>query len=421
MSSPTNHLALQLAILQALEQGDNAVRKGRLLVKNPKDSQQHLHNLRNQHLNTAFRSIADGIAWRTLEFNRFHLRILSQARSPGAADKKVGRVAEREMAKRVAEELGDQVLFNDATNILRVGDLTFVKLDKKHHPYLAEMKMRRGKMVLSNIKSIGKKLDSGKALSTQEKRLWQAQKALIRNEFAIAGQPAVKVLETQPGKPKHYMRKVNRLLVKANAEGAAEGFVSKYIYVSAVDVTFYKKGGTLNAGPSRAPKNLQPIMTWNNYEMLSLLKQREVARSSAPYTTFPFSVANVTKLLLGEILLQTVIYLQPLADEFKRLGWELVFDTQELDKYDSNENDRVKHFSGDILFPDEGFKGGNILMLHHPTNGFKWPIYQFVSQMVHEFISADYIASVANEIMRASKPGVNAHYVVDNNDTNRWI
>ncbi|HEY1063678.1 MAG TPA: hypothetical protein VGE30_00070, partial [Candidatus Saccharimonadales bacterium] len=203
MSDPVNHLSLQLAILAALEEGDDAIRRGRQLVRE-KGDQQHIHNIRNQHLNIAFRTIADGIAWRTLGFNRFHLRILSQARSPGAADNKDGRIAEIEMAKRVAES-GDLVLFNDTTNILRVSDLIFIPLkEKSRRLYLAEMKLHRNKIVLNSAKSIMEKVESGKGISKQEKRLLQAQMAIFRNEFPLAGRPTAPVLETNPGRVKNY-------------------------------------------------------------------------------------------------------------------------------------------------------------------------------------------------------------------------
>lgn len=419
MSVPTNHLALQLAILLAIEEGDEAVSKGRALIS-PEDDGQHLQNMRNKFLSLAFRMIADGIAWRTLDYNRFHIRVLSQARSPGPAWKKDGRNAETSMAKNVAENLGHFVIVNDATNLIRVGDLIYVNPERNPiQPVIAEMK--KNKMIM--FSTIGKKIEKRTmALSKQEKRLFQAQLAIMKNEVTW-GKKTAPVLYIQPSSIRDKLRKVNNMLVVANKNGSSEGFLTPYMYFSAIDLTFF----TSETPPpenekTTAPQDLKPIAFWTNYGTLAIYEEGEVPRSTAPYSVFPFSMANVIKMMLGEMYIQVIVYRDPLVKAFNELGWDLVINDDTFEKYGGTDSaETIAYFSNEQLFPEGGFKEGDFMMLVNPKNGFKWPIYQMINQMLHEFTTVEYIVAQVEEIMRASKPGkINGFFVENSYDKQRW-
>lgn len=420
MSVPTNHLALQLTILRALEEGDKSVSQGRQLVA-AEGKGQAMQNKRNQTISLAFRLIADGIAWRTLQFNRFHIRVLSQAHSPGPVNDKDGRAAEVLQAKLVAEQLGHFVIFNDTTNILRVGDLLFINpKTMPRRPAIAEMKKR--KMIL--VTSIGKKIESNKALNKQEVRLLQAQSAILTNTFNNNGKKAP-VLDVMPQSIKDKLSKVNKMIVQANKTGSCEGYLTPYMYFSALDLSHFTSKDTdhlKKSGGTKAPQDLTPLAYWSSYDTIGIYENHEVLRSSAPLTVFPFSVENIIKLIFGELSTQVMIYRDPLIKAFKDLGWDLVINNSALDIYNQNlDKNRIKYFSSHRLFPEGGFQEGDYMVLVNPKNGFKWPIFNMVTQMTQEFTTAEYIVSQVEEIMRAATPGkVNGFFLVNARDIERW-
>src|ERR1700722_11385096 len=63
MGKPVNHLGLQYALLQAIEQGDSLTSQGVKLFKANGNANQELQNKRNRYLALAYKDIADGIAW----------------------------------------------------------------------------------------------------------------------------------------------------------------------------------------------------------------------------------------------------------------------------------------------------------------------------------------------------------------------
>ena len=278
MSVPTNHLSLQLVILKALEEGDASVSQGRKLVETEGNGQE-MQNKRNQTISLAFRLIADGIAWRTLRFNRFHIRVLSQAHSPGPVNDKNGRAAEELQAKKVAEQLGHFVLFNDTTNILRVGDLVFIDpAIRPQRPALAEMK--KNKMIM--FSSIGRKLKSNLELNKQEIRLLQAQSAILTNTFEVDGKKAP-VLDVKPNSIKDKLSKVNKMIVQANKTGSCEGYLTPYMYFSAIDLSRFtpnNKESMKKSEGTKAPQDLMPVAFWSSYDTIGIYEKSNVLRSS---------------------------------------------------------------------------------------------------------------------------------------------
>lgn len=420
MSVPTNHLALQLAILKALEEGDASVSQGRKLV-DAEGKGQEMQNKRNQTISLAFRLIADGIAWRTLLFNRFHIRVLSQAHSPGPTNDKAGRAAEELQAKKVAEQLGHFVLFNDVTNILRVGDLLFINpKTKPQRPAIAEMKKK--KMIL--FTSVGKKIENNQALNKQEIRLLQAQSAILTNTFDVDGRKAP-VLDVEPRSIKDKLGKVNKMIIQANKTGSCEGYLTPYMYFSVLDLSYFTpkdKEKMKKSEGTKAPQDLMPVAFWSSYDTIGIYESNEVLRSSAPLTVFPFSADNIIKLIFGELSTQVVVYKDPLVKAFKELGWDLVVNLDALDTYNQDlDKNRIKYFSSHRLFPQGGFQEGDYMMLVNPRNGFKWPIFQMVTQMTQEYTTVEYIVSQVEEIMKAARPGrVNGFFLENARDAERW-
>lgn len=80
------------------------------------------YTLYNQ-LSIVCSTIADSIAWRVSNYNRFLVELLIYHNQTGALNPKSSLV-EFEEARRITEEDGEYVILNDLTNCFRYGDLT---------------------------------------------------------------------------------------------------------------------------------------------------------------------------------------------------------------------------------------------------------------------------------------------------------
>jgi hypothetical protein len=231
------------------------------------------------------------------------------------------------------------------------------------------------------------------------------------------------VLNIVPTTTKDNLRKVNAMLVEANKKGSSEGLLAPYMFFSAIDLTFFStKSDVPQDNKTNAPQDLKPIAFWTSYDTLSLYRDGEVPRSTAPYAIYPFSMSNIIKIMLGEIYIQAIIYREPLVKAFRDLGWELVINDETFEKYQGNNaSANVDYFSNEQLFPEGGFDEGDFMMLVNPDNGFKWPIYSLINQMLHEFTTVEYIVAHVIEIMHAATPGkVNGFFVENGSDASRW-
>jgi hypothetical protein len=411
---PEKHIGVQLGILEAIEGVEEAASKGKKIARDEGDEEFRLQSRRNKFIGKAYRQIADGVAWRTLDFSRFTVRVLSQARSPGAAwGKDVGRNKEKQRALNVVRN-GGFVLIHDATNYLRVGDLSSMPELPSNKPYLAEVKNKE----LITASSVNKKLKRKMKTDKQEFRLYQAQIMITDRMFYIEND--VPVVDISP-KLIDYMSSASAVMKKAAKEGIAANLVTPYMFVDAVDIPVLMKDEGFQAKLEAMARPKQPtFMQQSNYDYLQLLGAEEVARNVAPYTIFPLPANIVAKLITGEMILTTTLYADPLREEFAKYGWRLDIDENVLEAYEANTDaEGVAFFSDELLFPgDEDVK--EWIFLRHP-NGFVFPCAQLLLQMAHEFTSVQYVVSVAEEVMKHCTPGGTNLLYPDVKDSRRWL
>src|SRR5687767_14746973 len=77
-NDPNRHLSLQMGVLQLLQMVEQASSEGNREARKSGDKEVALQSKRNRYIAKAYKEIADGIAWRTLGYSRFSMRILSQ-------------------------------------------------------------------------------------------------------------------------------------------------------------------------------------------------------------------------------------------------------------------------------------------------------------------------------------------------------
>src|SRR5487761_1611930 len=159
LKSPKLHFELQKGIVKILEELEPLVTQGRKQAKTDNDSELKAQADRNRLIASAYREIADGLAWRTLGNDRIRLRILAQSQTPGfiatPLGSKDGRKAELKYGGNVVSN-DCFVLLHDITNCLLVGDLSMVKKIGAR-PHLAEVKTKGLRSPVSILRKIDKK------------------------------------------------------------------------------------------------------------------------------------------------------------------------------------------------------------------------------------------------------------------------
>lgn len=415
---PQKHLGLQLGMLEAITKMDEVVAQGKKEArKNNKDKDLILQRKRNRVIALAYRQISDGIAWRSVGYSRFTIRVISQAPSPGSSHgKEAGRKHEINNAINVVRNNGF-ILLHDATNILRVGDLSLLKRIPDI-PYLSEVKAHKG---IATPKGIREKLDKGKPTTKQEDRLWQAQIMLsTRQWFLDDGKiPVTKVKVAR----KDFLPSANAVLKQAIAKGAYGKMLSNYMYMEAFDTRKLLKDFTDPASFEALLKGLpkpggELLAVHSNYDTITVLIGNEVMRSVPPYTIFPFSAEAIAKIITGQLTFRVMILKNELEDEFLRFGYQLIIDEEALDKAAIDE-DPVAFLSSRLLFPDKGPEA--FVHIKHIDSGFMYPMQMFLATLACEFLSVEYIVSAAEAVRATATPGEKKGFYPEFADSYRWL
>jgi hypothetical protein len=412
---PIKNLALQLGLLELLQDFEEVSSKGKKLAREKSDKEIAMQSKRNNYISKAIKEIADGVAWRTLQHSRFKVRLLSQGMYSGHTWGKIGQSSEIEVAQRVASQ-GSFVLVHDITNCLRVGDLSLIKPGAEVDIYLAEIKANK----IITPKSILKKTPSN--TSKQEKRLIQAQVALSKKVFPAA-HGEVPVIPIKFNTDNH-MNSVGAVLKKAEEKGAYGKMVSPYLHIEAIDLPkLFKMANYKDVIESLSrPKDKQSF-SHSSYDRLVRNSVGEVERNSPPYTIYPLPVPIISKLIKGEMLLTATLYIDRLADAFKSMGWELSVNQEVLENMEpTDDKDIVEYFSNELLFPSsDGEEVGDILWLKNPRTGFNLAIGEWATHIVTEYISARYIVNLAEAMMKIAERGKVGYFFPEIDEHRRWL
>lgn len=244
-------------------------------------------------------SIGDGMAWRSLRYDRLGIGQLAAKPRIGFLDSTFREVLE--LAAQIVDKTGEIVLVNDLTTILRHGDLTIVGENAvrihEHKSGKASRRDRRAKRQRVRLEEVLGFLNRGTQTADGRTQL------LLRVDLPVST----------------YLSQVDKVLHQAAEAGYARAQLSDYLAVEA----FYLRHQRSREG-QRPFIDRNYILSFNNLELFVTLAPRV-----APYTIFPFDDQTCFDLVTGQVLLRSYLDVQALQSRFARAGLTLGFPTDE--------------------------------------------------------------------------------------------
>jgi len=414
IGDPVGHLDVQKVIYIVLEKLEPLITQGRRESIKTKDKSLLVQAHRNKLVAAGYREIADGLAWKTLGYDRARLRILAEADSPGFIatpdGPKIGRNAEFHYAQNVIDN-NAFVLIHDVTNQLLVGDLSMVR-KFGDIPHLAEVKSKK----LITPSTISKKIDKSMKLSSQEDRLIQAQLLMEKDEIGKYTDPAKVRRINVPVITFH--DNVRQSIKIAREKGVSRIQPAKYINIEIVD--FHKKD--LNpeevTGVER-PFEGEEILQFSNFDSIALKMDGLIMRGKTPYSVYPYEIADRIDLMTGGLYLHVVLSIDRLKDDLVKKGWKL-----EVNIPDDRKPYQDVKFGGNELFRGTSEKD-LVVKLVHFESGFTIKMsMDFFTRIGHEFFTLDdimipYIDKM-NQAIGAQEQGISS-FIFPVNDSEKDI
>lgn len=428
LSDPAAHLDVQRQIFRGLRDSDAAVRDGRKTSNGRRE--QYLKNMRCECISAAYRSIADGLAWRTLDYDRLRIRVLSQAHSPGPLADKEGRAGEIAFAESEVK-CGRYALLNDLTTLLRIGDVTVIDPQKSADSVLiVDTKLRGqpspGKVKVKLLSKLHRPdIPSGRSPNKQLDRLLQAQTHIDTRNLST-NKESIDTVSIRPPLVPDMIGEVKRALARVATNGVYDGFLTPYMHMVAIDLKHPNAKIHMSevTASLAARADSEELIVSDNYSYVAGNTGGGANRNVLPLTLLPFDAATMVKLLLGEMYMKTTIYGPPLKQAFARLGWQFTYDLAYMDAFTPPPPGKViAHFSDRELFPDAwNAPGVDAMALIQSRTGYGWGIFSEVEQMSREFTTAEHIAATAEAVIthRIGSGVLGSMYIDNQTDRERW-
>jgi len=414
---PKRHLGMQISLLDSLKSLEQTASTGKKQARTDTKAAAELveQSKRNNYLSKAIKEIADGIAWRTFGYDRFTMRILSQAQSPGHTWNKDGQATELKYAK-IAASNGAFMLLNDLTNCVRVGDITMAPKGIGDVPYLTELK--KGKDPIT-VTTILEKLDTKQAVTKQQLRMFQAQAAITFRKFPV-GKDDLDVTDVVV--PLHdVISGAGAIAKQAINKGAAARMLTPYMRVEAMDIPKLMQLDYQTVMDSLMRAEGTIIAEHTTYDHLITSANGETERASPPYTIFPWPAEVITRVITGEVIIRCDILLEPLQEAFKAFGWELIIDRDALERYEpSTEQQAIADVTSALLFPPGSYEEMAELMWLRNSSGFRLSAFEFVVSMAREYLTVQHVVAVANAFFLQATRGQAATVYHNIKDGRRW-
>lgn len=354
----------------------------------------------NRQIVRIIKTIADGLAWRVLDFDRPFMRVTAEpARYPGSVqlDSK-GYEKLEEAAITITATRKSRVLLNDLTYFLRIGDLT--EVGKK--TILWESKKSS-----KNLKSVYTIFRKGKkqALSVQMKKLVHAQVARDFREIPI-GSDSVFIMDL-PFSFDNYLDEVDEVIKEAKRNLFSTRQLSDYLIVSCTDQE-QMIDHAIKTG-EHVWEKFNDKNTWNKkhkitaYSNLDFFydKDGDFVRSATPYSVYPFSDEDVIRLISGNLFLKSQLDITKVKKIIKKAGWEI----EDVDIDKSLENMEkiiplIKLGMGSEVFIDD-----TIFTLKRGVFRLKIPMY-WVTRIATEFMRVEVLIKHIEAIYQTSQYGI---------------
>ena len=235
-----------------------------------------------QRLQLITRQIADGIAWRALQYDRAVIRLLASKPQTGHMELRSA-ITEVAMASRHAERTGDLVVLNDLTNFLRYGDL---------------LSVGQNGIAIHEVKESKGAARSGRA-SRQKKRLKRLLQFVTTGERVSEIEGLQERIFTLPSKPRAHISAIARLISEARERGQASARISSSVAVQVFHIPDLAEGlanGRIRKGIIRDPFSESP-----NSHSLDSLGLFRFSPNVAPYSVFPLTPTDCVDVMTGAI------------------------------------------------------------------------------------------------------------------------
>lgn len=260
----------------------------------------------------AVRCIGDGIAWRTLGYDRAVTRLMSERETKQWLTSE-GLVQElREWSWHFERGTGMAIL-NALTNCLAIGDVTVVRPDDSVE--IIEVKS-------SNTKS-GRKVRQRQRMSEVVTLLATGSGRTEEKEVQI---------EILPVTPQTGLDQINGLLRAAAQDGAAAKKISNCLYAEAVD---FRKADNIERSQKRSECLFDSVVgEWGRRGDLVIdfdsLDALAFTPNCAPFSIYPFDARTCVDLLIGAKHFVTYLNHDAVAREFETRGWTVEQTSQQL-------------------------------------------------------------------------------------------
>ncbi len=240
------------------------------------------------------KQIGDGIAWRTLGYNRPAIQVLSMNPRGGRMDLQSTPPELRAAATHMVNT-GRPVILNDLTNVLTYGDWTGFGPDG--HLAIGEEKAGKGSR------------KSGRA-ATQSKNRRQVLQ-FLRDGIGVTknGPSVIFPLQT---KLRTHLKAAEQVLSEARRHGAAHARVSEYVAVEAWHLERIFDDGM------RFQLHNPFVEDPDEITMNSLAYFDRMSAGPVPYSIFPFSDQDCTDLMTGAMCLIGHFHLGGIFELFSR-------------------------------------------------------------------------------------------------------
>jgi hypothetical protein len=257
------------------------------------------------------REIADGIAWRTLRYDRAAIYQLALKNPTGHLELE-STAQELAYADVHVRSTGDLVIMNDLTNFLRYGDYTAVAGD--------------GTVRIAEVKGGKGSAKSGRA--TRQRRKLDEVLQFLHSSVRLTDHGAA-ALFLHKTRPRTHLEAVCQVIRQARVEGSAHARLSDCLAVDAWDTEVLFEQG-------RTPDLLSPfVQSRQAYSRHSLTFFDTFPRNVAPYSVFPFPDQDCTDLMTGALWLHTHFNHGNLVRCLRRRGFSVRLPTNsEIEAYE---------------------------------------------------------------------------------------
>lgn len=345
---PLNVLYMQIKLMESIVGIEKAVKEAKQKTKTDKRYEYSL--FLHKQLLRIIKSIADGIAWRILKFDRPFLRIMAESKKYSSSVQFLTDSYKKTILKAFELTLmkDSNVLLNDITNFLRLGDITEIKNGVTQ---IHELKKAGKKIINLNILWDQIQKNPKAKVSKQIKKLIAAQ--VIKDRRILLSKNQLFRIEDLPLKFENNIKEVEDLINIAEQELYKAKVFDNYLRVTCFNMSKLINDDNLhNKIIKKESEDIKfgendVIIPISNFDIF-YEENGNFARNATPYSIFPFDVSICMKLLYGHYHLVSFINYSEIKRIFLKNGWEVI--EHYIEKIsEENEKIKMKLFDGELF------------------------------------------------------------------------